>query len=40
MHTRLDNYIPSFRVIDLIIREKKGSILHVAKTNNEIRKLK
>lgn len=39
MHTRLDNYIPSFRFIDLIIR-KKGGILHVAKTNNEISKLK
>lgn len=39
MHTQLDNNIPSFRFFKLIIK-KKGGILHVAKINNKLNKLK
>lgn len=39
MHTQLDNNIPSFCFIELIIK-KKGGILHVEKMNNELSKLK
>lgn len=38
MHTQLDNNIPSFCFIELII--KKGGILHVGKINDELGKWK